>query len=81
MEKNPVSRIPASVLVRRLWLSAALLMAAPTLAAAEQVPVTPDGGVYSAPVHLDGELRQVPTWCNQSAEAIKTELSPALSGA
>jgi len=52
-----VSRIPASVLVRRLWLSAALLMAAPTLAAAEQVRLTPEGGVYSVPVHLNGVLR------------------------
>jgi hypothetical protein len=43
--------------MRRLWLSAALLMVAPTLATAEQVPVTPDGGVYSVPVHLNGVLR------------------------
>ena len=52
-----MSRIAPSGLMRRLWLSAALLMAAPTLAAAEQVPVTPDGGVYSVPVHLNGVLR------------------------
>jgi clan AA aspartic protease (TIGR02281 family) len=43
--------------MRRLWLSAALLVAGPSLLAMEQVPVTADGGVYSVPVELNGVLR------------------------
>jgi clan AA aspartic protease (TIGR02281 family) len=46
-----------SVFMRRLWVSVALLLAVPSSPALEQVPVTPDGGVYSVPVHLNGVLR------------------------
>ena len=52
-----MNSVPAAILMRRLWLSAALLLAVPSLAALEQVPATADGGVYSVPVHINGVLR------------------------
>jgi clan AA aspartic protease (TIGR02281 family) len=52
-----VSRAPSSPLMSRLWLSAVLLLAMPTLAALEQVPVTADGGVFSLPVQINGVLQ------------------------
>ena len=54
---GPVSSVLSSLSMRRLWLSAALLIVAPTTAAAEQLPVTADGGVYSVPVHINSVLR------------------------
>ena len=52
-----MNSVPASVLMLRLWVSVALLLAVPASPALERVPVTSDGGVYSVPVHLNGVLR------------------------
>jgi clan AA aspartic protease (TIGR02281 family) len=51
-----MSRASSSRLLCLLWLSATLLVVAPTMAATEQVPLTADGGVYSVPVQLNGVL-------------------------